>query len=144
MDAFLAHRLALADETSADPRVQGVRRFAELLAAEPRLVATALKTDGVKGRDGFAIALVVEPGAEVPRFSADRPDSARFRGLIRGQSPQLAPLGRQKMADFCGFEGARNKSAKRRLTESRPLHICPVTEAVLPGSTGSFRNGRHN
>ncbi|MGA3047157.1 MAG: O-methyltransferase [Terracidiphilus sp.] len=41
-----------------DPRVQGVRRFAELLASEPRLSATVLQTVGVKGYDGFALAVV--------------------------------------------------------------------------------------
>jgi predicted O-methyltransferase YrrM len=41
-----------------DPRVQGVRRFTELLAAEPRLSATVLQTVGVKGYDGFALAVV--------------------------------------------------------------------------------------
>ncbi|HEY6813895.1 MAG TPA: hypothetical protein VI168_00010 [Croceibacterium sp.] len=54
---------AVADEDSVDPRVAGVRRFADLLAAEPRLVATALQTVGAKGWDGFAMALVVEPAA---------------------------------------------------------------------------------
>jgi predicted O-methyltransferase YrrM len=44
---------------STDPSVQGVRRFNELLAAEPRVNATALQTVGSKGYDGFAIALVV-------------------------------------------------------------------------------------
>lgn len=52
---------AVADGASPDPRVQGVRRFTELLAAEPRLVATALQTVGAKGWDGFALALVVDP-----------------------------------------------------------------------------------
>ena len=41
-----------------DPSVQGVRRFHELLAAEPRVSATAIQTVGNKGYDGFAIALV--------------------------------------------------------------------------------------
>jgi predicted O-methyltransferase YrrM len=41
-----------------DPRVEGVRRFTELLAAEPRLSATVLQTVGVKGYDGFAFAVV--------------------------------------------------------------------------------------
>lgn len=54
---------AVVEEGSADSRVQGVRRFTELVAGEPRLVATALQTVGVKGWDGFAMALVVEPGA---------------------------------------------------------------------------------
>jgi predicted O-methyltransferase YrrM len=44
---------------SDDPNVQGVRRFTELLAAEPRLSATVLQTVGVKGYDGFALAVVL-------------------------------------------------------------------------------------
>jgi hypothetical protein len=39
--------------------VQGVRRFTELLAAEPRLSATALQTVGSKGYDGIALAVVL-------------------------------------------------------------------------------------
>jgi predicted O-methyltransferase YrrM len=49
---------AVADATSNDPDVQGVRRCYELLAAEPRVSATAIQTVGSKGYDGFAIALV--------------------------------------------------------------------------------------
>lgn len=49
---------AVADVASGDPRVQGVRRFTELLAAEPRVSATAIQTVGGKGYDGFVIALV--------------------------------------------------------------------------------------
>ena len=48
----------VADADSDDPRVQGVRRFYELVAAEPRLTATAIQTVGSKGYDGFALALV--------------------------------------------------------------------------------------
>lgn len=44
--------------SSRDPSVQGIRRFNEMLAAEPRLIATAIQTVGSKGHDGFAIALV--------------------------------------------------------------------------------------
>jgi predicted O-methyltransferase YrrM len=44
---------------SADPRVQGVRLFAEKLAAEPRLSATVLQTVGARGYDGFALAQVL-------------------------------------------------------------------------------------
>jgi predicted O-methyltransferase YrrM len=44
---------------SKDLNVQGVRRFTELLAAEPRLSATVLQTVGVKGYDGFALAVVL-------------------------------------------------------------------------------------
>ncbi len=46
------------DSRSADGVILGVRRFYELLAAEPRLDATAIQTVGAKGHDGFALALV--------------------------------------------------------------------------------------
>lgn len=49
---------AVVDAGSADPSVQAVRRFNELMAAEPRVSATAIQTVGSKGYDGFAIALV--------------------------------------------------------------------------------------
>jgi predicted O-methyltransferase YrrM len=49
---------AVIDPRSADPAVLGLRRFNELLAAEPRVAATAVQTVGGKGYDGFAIALV--------------------------------------------------------------------------------------
>ncbi len=49
----------LANADSTDDRVQGQRRTLELIAANPRLSATALQTVGSKGYDGFAIALVV-------------------------------------------------------------------------------------
>jgi predicted O-methyltransferase YrrM len=50
---------AVADAASEDPSVVGVRAFFDALAAEPRLRATAIQTVGVKGYDGFALALVV-------------------------------------------------------------------------------------
>jgi predicted O-methyltransferase YrrM len=54
---------AILDPDGSDPSgaagaVQGIRRFYELLAAEPRVNATAIQTVGAKGHDGFAIALV--------------------------------------------------------------------------------------
>jgi len=49
---------AVVDADSRDPHVEGIRRFTELLAAEPRVSATAIQTVGSKGYDGFAIALV--------------------------------------------------------------------------------------
>jgi predicted O-methyltransferase YrrM len=49
---------AVADASSRDPNVQGVRRYNELVAAEPRLSATAIQTLGSKGYDGLTIALV--------------------------------------------------------------------------------------
>lgn len=49
---------AIIDAASADPNVQGIRRFNALLAADPRLSVTAIQTVGSKGYDGFALALV--------------------------------------------------------------------------------------
>jgi predicted O-methyltransferase YrrM len=49
---------AVINADSDDSNVQGVRRFYEMLAAEPRVSATAIQTVGSKGYDGIAIALV--------------------------------------------------------------------------------------
>lgn len=46
------------DATSSDPSIQGARRFNERLAAEPQLTSTIIQTVGIKGYDGFAVALV--------------------------------------------------------------------------------------
>jgi len=50
-------RVLEADSDNED--IQGIRRFAEMLANEPRLSSTALQTVGAKGYDGFSISLVV-------------------------------------------------------------------------------------
>jgi predicted O-methyltransferase YrrM len=50
---------AVIDAGSTDPNVQGVRRFNEMLAAQPRLSATAVQTVGEKGYDGFILAVVL-------------------------------------------------------------------------------------
>ncbi len=50
---------AVADPEDPDPRVRGVRALADAVAADPRLVATALQTVGEKGHDGLLLALVV-------------------------------------------------------------------------------------
>jgi predicted O-methyltransferase YrrM len=49
----------VADSSSQDADVQGVRRFNQLAAAEPRVSATVIQTVGSKGYDGFAVAVVV-------------------------------------------------------------------------------------
>ena len=49
---------AVVDSTSVDPSVQGIRRFYSSLAADRRLIATAIQTVGSKGYDGFAMILV--------------------------------------------------------------------------------------
>jgi predicted O-methyltransferase YrrM len=47
----------VADQASADPSVIGVRQLNELIAAEPRVSATAIQTVGSKGYDGLAVIL---------------------------------------------------------------------------------------
>ncbi len=49
---------ALADPATADDGAQGMRRFHEMLAAEPRVEATTIQTVGAKGWDGFTLALL--------------------------------------------------------------------------------------
>jgi len=49
----------VADADCDDPRVQGVRRFSELMAVEPRLSSTVLQTVGAKGYDGFSLSVVL-------------------------------------------------------------------------------------
>lgn len=53
---------AVVDGSSTDPRVLGVRRATEAMAADSRLTATAVQTVGEKGWDGFALAVVLDPG----------------------------------------------------------------------------------
>ena len=48
----------VADPASADPSIQGVRRFIEMLSSEPRVSATAIQTVGSKGYDGFVLAII--------------------------------------------------------------------------------------
>jgi predicted O-methyltransferase YrrM len=48
------------DPQGANGVAHGVRRFYEMVAAEPRLDATAIQIVGAKGHDGFALALVTE------------------------------------------------------------------------------------
>ena len=48
---------AILDE-DGDANVQGMRRFFELAASDPRVTGTALQTVGAKGHDGLAILLV--------------------------------------------------------------------------------------
>jgi predicted O-methyltransferase YrrM len=50
----------ILDAKSKDAAVQGSRKFNRTLAAEKRVVATAIQTVGSKGYDGFAIALVMD------------------------------------------------------------------------------------
>ncbi len=49
---------AVVDPASEDPGAQGMRRFLELAAAEPRVTATTIQTVGSKGYDGFVLALL--------------------------------------------------------------------------------------
>jgi predicted O-methyltransferase YrrM len=47
------------DADSDDPAIVATRRMHEMIAADPRLEATAIQTVGTKGHDGMTIALVV-------------------------------------------------------------------------------------
>ncbi|MEY2486765.1 MAG: hypothetical protein QOH39_2413 [Verrucomicrobiota bacterium] len=49
---------AVVDADSSDANVQGVRRMLDLVAAEPRVIATAIQTVGSKEYDGFVLARV--------------------------------------------------------------------------------------
>lgn len=49
---------AVINPEDPDPRVQGVRRFFSMIAADPRIDATTLQTVGSKGYDGFTLAVV--------------------------------------------------------------------------------------
>lgn len=51
---------AVVDRDSADANVQGVRSLLDIIAAEPRLTATAIQTVGEKGWDGFVLARVAD------------------------------------------------------------------------------------
>jgi predicted O-methyltransferase YrrM len=51
---------AIIEPESEDESVRGMRRAMEMLASEPRILATALQTVGTKGYDGFAVGLVVK------------------------------------------------------------------------------------
>ena len=48
----------LIDDDRRDAHIQGIRDFYALAAAEPRVSMTAIQTVGIKGYDGFAVALV--------------------------------------------------------------------------------------
>lgn len=48
----------VVDAASMDPNIIGVRRLFDLMAANPRLSATAIQTVGEKGYDGFILARV--------------------------------------------------------------------------------------
>lgn len=58
----VVRRGAIVDPSNSDPQIEGTRSLFEMLAAEARVEATAIQTVGTKGYDGFALALVTEPG----------------------------------------------------------------------------------
>lgn len=55
----VARHGTVIDAKSKAPDIVGTRRCLEMMAAEPRLSAAALQTVGMKGLDGFAIAVVL-------------------------------------------------------------------------------------
>jgi predicted O-methyltransferase YrrM len=54
---------AIADKATTDPAVQGMRRFLDLVHAEPRVDATVIQTVSSKGYDGVAIVRVLDAPA---------------------------------------------------------------------------------
>ncbi|MWV43857.1 methyltransferase [Paenibacillus sp. HJL G12] len=50
----------ITNKHSTDPRIQGVRKFYDMIAGNPRISATAIQTVGSKGYDGFMIGIVNE------------------------------------------------------------------------------------
>ena len=58
----VVRRGAVADPDTTDPVARGARGALELLAADPRVDATALQTVGAKAHDGFALGVVRSPG----------------------------------------------------------------------------------
>jgi predicted O-methyltransferase YrrM len=50
---------AVVDTDNDDPAILGTRRLNERMAAEPRVSVTEVQTVGVKGHDGFALALLL-------------------------------------------------------------------------------------
>ncbi|MGH9102674.1 MAG: O-methyltransferase [Acidimicrobiales bacterium] len=54
---------AVLDATGGDADLRGIRRFHELLGADPRVDATVVQTVGTKGYDGFALGIVAGSGA---------------------------------------------------------------------------------
>ena len=56
----MARHGTVIDAKSKEPDIPGSRRCLELMAAHPRLSAVAMQTVGVKGLDGFAMAVVLK------------------------------------------------------------------------------------
>jgi len=55
----IARHGSVIEAKCSKPDIVGTRRCLEMMAAEPRLCAVALQTVGVKGLDGFALAVVL-------------------------------------------------------------------------------------
>ena len=54
----VARQGTIVQSRSTEPDIIGTRRMMKMMAAHPRLSSTALQTVGIKGLDGFAIAVV--------------------------------------------------------------------------------------
>ena len=50
---------AVIEGDNTEPYIVGIRRYNEILAADPRVTTTTLQTVGAKGYDGFAMSVVV-------------------------------------------------------------------------------------
>ena len=129
----------VVDAGSRDPRVQGVRRFLERLAAEPRLGATAIQTVGSKGWDGLAIA------RRGPDAASRTP---RGWAAFESAAPELAAAARRLLIGpdgvALGFLATASPSGTPRLGP-----VCPIfcgDELYLCAAAGTpkrrdLRNG---
>jgi predicted O-methyltransferase YrrM len=55
----VARHGSVIEAKSTEPDIRGTRKCLKMMAAHPRLSAVALQTVGVKGLDGFAMAIVL-------------------------------------------------------------------------------------
>ncbi len=66
----------IVDANNTKPGIQALRRFYDLVAAEPKVSMTAIQTVGTGGYDGIAIALVTTDPDAVDAVTGDAPGSA--------------------------------------------------------------------
>src|SRR4029453_5885814 len=105
---------AVADAESEDEAVEGVRRFFELLPAEPRLPAPAVQTGGRKGSGGRALAPGAATRAAPPVLrsnSAILPAAALSSRSCSSSSPSAF---RRRIVSRWGEPFLRESTARRR------------------------------
>jgi predicted O-methyltransferase YrrM len=91
----VVRRGKILDAESTKANIQGIRRFYDVAAAERKVIMTAIQTIGVKGQDGFAIALVSDdPSSPDPKH--------RKNGALRHGVSDAPPTKPALMRKFAG------------------------------------------